>query len=149
MGREDHADAHAGDEALQFLFRTGFAGAHQERLEGRSSVDVIQFRIPGILERVDQHDLAFDVLDDSKQQVGLLVRRGKLLILAEFFQNVLRTASCIEPRYARRCQLRNPQSRRTDAVQRQRQEDAAEYLEWPRDERSVILPISRGHAVRR
>ena len=103
---------------------------------------VVQLRIPGVLERVNQHNLAFDVLDDAEQQRSSFFCVLFALPAQELSEDLVRCGPLLQAKLASLLEEWDAQSCLAYAVKRQGQENAIEHLVRVTDHRLVILLLT-------
>ena len=140
--REDHPHGVFGQHGTHLVFEPVATHALHETAKRFGPAHVVELGVSGILEGVDEHHLALDVLNDAEQQGRAFFGVMLALPLQELGQDVVGRVASLQPHVTRLLQQRNPQARLPNAIQRQRQENPVEHLVRVAHHRLIILLLT-------
>ena len=140
--REHHAHGVLCQHRTHLVLQPMTAHALHQTLEGFGSTHVVQLRVTGVFQGIDQHHLALDVLDDAEQKGRTFVRALFSLAAQKTCENVVRSFTLFKAQITCLLQQGHAQSRLADAVQRQGQENPVEHLVRVAHHRLIILLLT-------
>ena len=142
MGREHDTHGVLREHGAHLVFKSVAAHPLHQALERLGTAHVVQLRVARVFQGVHEHHLAFDVLDDAKQQGRAFLRILLALPAQELGQDFMRCRPLLQAQLASFLEERDAQSCLAYAVKGQRQENAIEHLIGVTDHRLVILLLT-------